>query len=162
MTDAEPKHPERKHPAHWPVQEHGNRAVIVHLVLCTQDRRRILAHPDIHALLKTAWSLAPEWRVGRYVIMPDHVHLFCGPGQLADLNPKRWATKWKAEASRHWPRPNEHPIWQRDCWDRQLRAGESYHAKWQYVCQNPVRHGLVTEPNEWPHQGEINVLEWHD
>lgn len=49
-----------------------------------------------------------------------------------------------------------------DCWDTQLRAGESYDAKWEYVRQNGVRHGLATAANEWPYQGELNILQWHD
>lgn len=30
--------------------------------------------------------------------------------------------------------------------------------KWEYVRLNPVREGLVNTPDEWPHQGELNVL----
>src|SRR6266566_2545894 len=47
-------------------------------------------------------------------------------------------------------------IWQREFWDRQLRRAESYEEKWQYVKNNPVR------VEDWPYQGEVNVLEWHD
>jgi hypothetical protein len=27
---------------------------------------------------------------------------------------------------------------------------------------NPVRAGLVSRPEEWPYQGELNVLEWRE
>ncbi|MCX7916496.1 MAG: hypothetical protein N3A53_09385, partial [Verrucomicrobiae bacterium] len=57
-------------------------------------------------------------------------------------------------------RPRE--LWQRDFWDTQLRRGESYSAKWEYVRYNPVRAGLVSDPADWPYQGELNILEWHD
>ena len=53
-------------------------------------------------------------------------------------------------------------VWQRDCWDRQLRREESYAEKWAYVHQNPVRAGLVAESEQWPYQGELNTLMWHD
>ncbi|MCX7914880.1 MAG: hypothetical protein N3A53_01065, partial [Verrucomicrobiae bacterium] len=53
-------------------------------------------------------------------------------------------------------------IWQRDFWDTQLRRGESYSAKWEYVRQNPMRAGLVAKAAHWPYQGELNILEWHD
>jgi len=52
------------------------------------------------------------------------------------------------------------PIWQRDFWDTQLRKGENYDEKWQYVLENPVRAGLVKHSEDWPYQGELNVLEW--
>ena len=58
--------------------------------------------------------------------------------------------------------PRNPPLWQRDCWDRQLRTGESYTQKWEYVRNNPVRKGLVANADDWPYQGELNVLEWHE
>jgi len=48
----------------------------------------------------------------------------------------------------------------RDFWDTQLRKGENYDEKWQYVLENPVRAGLVKHSEDWPYQGELNVLEW--
>jgi len=54
------------------------------------------------------------------------------------------------------------PIWQREYWDRQLRRSESYAEKWQYVRNNPIRHGYVRRAEDWPYQGELNSLELHD
>ena len=53
-------------------------------------------------------------------------------------------------------------FWQKNFWDTQLRRHESYAAKWDYVRNNPVRARLVTKPEDWPYQGELNVLRWHD
>jgi len=61
-----------------------------------------------------------------------------------------------------WPHPEEQPIWQRDCWDTQMRRGQSYSEKWEYVRRNPVRAGLCTSADEWAFQGEMNFLTWHD
>ena len=30
------------------------------------------------------------------------------------------------------------------------------------VAENPVRAGLVLKSSDWPYQGELKVLEWHD
>jgi putative transposase len=54
------------------------------------------------------------------------------------------------------------PLWQRDFWDTQLRRSDGYDAQWEYVQHNPVRHGLVENAKDWPYQGEIHVLDWHD
>ena len=54
------------------------------------------------------------------------------------------------------------PLFQRDCWDRQLRTGEIYTQKWEYVRNNPVRKGLVANADGWPYQGRMNILEWHE
>jgi len=140
----------------------GNRAHIVYLTVCTQGRKAILAHADVHKLLREAWSAANNWLVGRYVIMPDHIHLFCAPATFPYEPLRGWMRYWKSVASRRWPRPDEHPVWHPDGWDRQLRHGDSYREKWDYVRDNPVRESLVETSDEWPYQGEMNVLMWHD
>jgi REP element-mobilizing transposase RayT len=45
--------------------------------------------------------------------------------------------------------------WQDGYHDHKLRTPESESRKWEYVCLNPVRHGLVKRPEEWPFGGEI-------
>jgi REP element-mobilizing transposase RayT len=154
--------PKRKHPAHHPVADEGNLSPIIFLTVCTQDRKRILAHADIHELLRSAWIKASHWSVGRYIIMPDHLHLFCSPATRPPTSMRVWMKYWKSLASRAWPRPQEQPVWQQDGWDTQLRKGEHYSEKWMYVRHNPVRGGLVMSPDEWPFQGEMNVLMWHE
>jgi hypothetical protein len=44
--------------------------------------------------------------------------------------------------------------------DTQLRRGESYGEKWQYVLEDPVRAGLVKHSRDWPYRGELNTLMW--
>jgi REP element-mobilizing transposase RayT len=66
---------------------------------------------------------------------------------------------WKSVATRRLGEPSGE-LWQRHHWDRQLRSGESYDDKWEYVRSNPVRHGLVADRDNWPYQGELNILQW--
>ena len=70
--------------------------------------------------------------------------------------------KWKAHVRRGWPYQEDEPIWERSFWDHQLRNGDSYDVKWLYVRNNPVRHGLVKNADDWPFQGKVNDLAWHD
>jgi hypothetical protein len=51
------------------------------------------------------------------------------------------------------------PHWQHGFFDHLLRHSESYAQKWEYVRENPVRAGLVSNSDEWPWQGEIVRLE---
>ncbi len=94
--------------------------------------------------------------------MPDHIHLFCSPAKPNALSVKAWMKYWKSLSSKKWTDASEHPVWQIDGWDTQLRQSDSYSAKWDYVRGNPVRHGLVASPEDWPYQGELNPLVWHD
>ena len=153
---------ERKTPAHMSVFESHNQAVIVFITVCADKKKHILAKPEVHDLLKTVWLQADAWMVGRYIIMPDHIHLFCAPGRQEYPSLKKWVQYWKALASKGWLWPEDQPIWQKSFWDTKLRRGENYSSKWEYVRQNPVRAGLCATPEEWLYQGDMNVLQWHD
>jgi len=132
------------------------------LTVCTKDRKAILCRQWVMARLCEAWKPQDDWVAGRFVILPDHIHVFCSPMICGRLSLARWVASWKSFVSRSWALPPEQPLWQRSFWDRQVRSGEGYDDKWAHVRQNPVRHGLVRDPDEWPFQGEIHKLVWHD
>lgn len=91
--------------------------------------------------------------------MPDHIHLFvCGPDDHFVLG--RWIGALKqmlAKAVRS--RLTQDPMWQRGFFDHVLRSDESFSEKWDYVFNNPVRAGLVSNPEDWPYAGEIIVID---
>jgi REP element-mobilizing transposase RayT len=96
--------------------------------------------------------------VGRYVLMPDHLHLFAAfaPGSPSLSG---WARALKRTLAKHWSaRGLGAPHWQKGFFDHVLRSEESYEERWRYVQQNPVRAGLVRSAEEWPYQGEIHRL----
>jgi REP element-mobilizing transposase RayT len=141
----------RNHPEHHSLVDRHNEPIIVHLIVCSKDRKHVLASANPAKVIAHAWSQARSWLVGRYMIMPDHTHLFCAPATLPTEPLKQWVRYWKNLASRSWPMPDQHPVWQRDFWDTQLRREENYHVKWEYVVNNPVRAGLVKNANDWPY-----------
>jgi REP element-mobilizing transposase RayT len=152
----------RRHPPHFPPVDQYNRSTIIFLTVCTRKRQSLLANETTHAALRKAWTEAGAWAVGRYVILPDHVHLFCAPAVEPAQDIHRWVGYWKRLASKLLGHGQLNQLWQRDFWDTQLRRGESYASKWEYVRENPVRHGLAVRSEDWPFQGEIRILEWHD
>jgi REP-associated tyrosine transposase len=99
------------------------------------------------------------WAIGRYVIMPDHVHFFCRP----ELNAKRLSVFlgfWKEWTGKGIKRQLgiTRLVWQEEFFDHVLRSFESYSEKWNYVRNNPVKHGLVENADDWPWQGQIEEL----
>ena len=66
-------------------------APVYFITFCTYRRRPVLATPELHAALvafsKRAY-LEHHIAVGRYVILPDHIHLFVSGDRSFD--PGRW------------------------------------------------------------------------
>jgi putative transposase len=96
--------------------------------------------------------------VGRYVIMPDHLHLFVsGPD---DFELGRWLGMLKQHLAKQIEGSRStSPSWQRGFFDHLLRSDESYGEKWNYVRENPVRAGLVKNAGDWPYSGEIVLID---
>jgi REP element-mobilizing transposase RayT len=131
----------------------------------THDRHSMLACQEAADVLIAEWRAARQrhgWGVGRYVIMPDHVHFFCammpvGPEQdakqLAGMMQawKQWTAKLLSKKL-----CVSAPVWQAEFFDHVLRSDESYAGKWTYVRENPVRNGLVAHADDWPWQGSID------
>jgi len=162
MSDQESAaRPNRKRPIHQPVVESGNRAIVVFVTVCTKHRIPVLAAPGMQQSILRAWSSAGHWLVGRYVILPDHIHLFCAPGVFPPSPLLNWVRYWKSMVAKSTGR-GAGSLWEKNFWDTQLRQSDSYSAKWEYVRNNPVRHGLVARSQDWPYQGELNLLRWHD
>jgi REP-associated tyrosine transposase len=146
---------------------------IYFVATCTNSRHRLLAVEPVHAIIREVWANAEKlygWYVGRYVVMPDHVHFFCSPGLRPGLQGRPelqketslslFIGKWKEWTAKYAHRRLKLPssLWQAEFFDHVLRSGESYEEKWEYVRQNPVRAGLASKAEDWPYQGEIHDL----
>jgi len=154
--------PGRRHPIHLQARGGAGDSVIDFVTICTKGRQPLLACEALHALLSEVWRDFSRWRVGRYVILPDHLHFFCAEAPENETPLESWIRFWKSTVSRKWNQSTgmKADLWERHFWDRQLRSGESYSEKWDYVRNNPVRHGYAKQPEDWPYQGEIHDLQW--
>ena len=132
------------------------------ITACTQERNPVLASPKAASILRQEWQAAKDcygWLVGRYVVMPDHVHFFCAE-QAGGANRtlsrfmdkwKEWTAKGIVAAAAISP-----PVWQRGFFDHVMRSEESYAEKWTYVRENPVRAGVASSWEAWPWQGFVD------
>ena len=148
--------PNRKHPVHG-VFANSNQPPIVLLTVCTKNRVPWLANDLVQQLLEDVWREADLWLAGRYVIMPDHLHVFAG--ERGDIELDRWVRYWKSQFTKRFGK-NDQCRWQADHWDRRMRSESEYEDAWNYVYLNPVRANLVKDPEEWKYSGMVNDLRW--
>ena len=128
------------------------------IAACARDRQPRYNNDLAHQALLAAWRQAVQWRVAEYMIMPDHIHLFCVPGIHAPEPVRKWSRYWKRLAGNK--APALRASWQDDLFDRQFRTREQFEEKRHYVRLNPVRAGLCTSPDEWQYQGVLSAVVW--
>jgi putative transposase len=144
------------------LQEVIERAPIYFITACAHGRRAVVASDAMHETFKSFASSGPDqgaW-VGGYVLMPDHLHLFVAIDDTK-TNLSEWMKALKGMLSQTLRKSGMiSPFWQKGFFDHLLRSDESYSAKWDYVRNNPVRAGLVSNADEWLYLGEVFDLEY--
>jgi len=132
----------------------------------THGRKPLLRAAQAVHLLQTAIRRVQEKRpfvVEAQVVMPDHLHsIWSLPDGDFD-----YATRWRlikegftrafgangplpARDTRRQGR-GEQAVWQRRYWEHLIRDDRDFAAHVEYIHFNPVKHGFVSAPCDWPH-----------
>ncbi|MFA7160808.1 MAG: transposase [Kiritimatiellia bacterium] len=138
-----------------------NRNPLYFVTCCTYNRRPLLAYEIVHDVFRRAAGQASMAgnAVGRYVIMPDQIHMFLRIGMNNKLGAAVKCIREAITRLLHQDDRNLH-VWQAGFFDHMMRSSESYAEKWLYVSNNPVRVGLCDSADKWPYQGEIVIIRW--
>jgi REP element-mobilizing transposase RayT len=88
------------------------------------------------------------------VVMPDHVHMVFTPlkdneGQVFGLSEIMNGIKGASAHSINKALKRKGAVWQYESYDHVLRSDEKIREKVEYICQNPVRKGLVQNEDEY-------------
>lgn len=114
---------------------------------------------DLRAVTQAVKQVHP-FAMLAMVVLPEHLHaIWRLPSGDADY-PMRWslikagfsrrlAKTESVHASRRAKR--ERGIWQRRYWEHQIRDETDLARHVDYIHYNPVKHGWVTRPVDWPH-----------
>jgi putative transposase len=126
------------------------------------DRRKRLLVDRTDALREaTRWTIERRpFRIGAFVVLPDHIHaIWTLPAGDTDF-PLRWRLI-KQRFSRTIPAGEplspvrrargERGIWQRRFWEHLIRDDADYQRHVEYCYINPVKHGLVRRVCDWPY-----------
>jgi putative transposase len=156
MSEIPSRHPGRRTPAKG-VRVSPGGPNWVFLTVSAEKRGHWLAQAAVQRGLHDIWQrTATAWLVSDYLLMPDHLHLFCAPRDLA-FTIERWVGFWKDRFAKMQPDTGR---FQAGGFHHRLCDGENYSQKWQYVRENPVRAGLVTRAEDWPYFGRVHEIHW--
>lgn len=132
------------------------------VTIATHQRRKRFVDDATVQLWREAIARAMQakpFKVIAAVILPDHIHLIIElPPGMVDLSiriglakalfTKSLVAPPSASPSRR--RRHESDVWQRRFYDHMIRDENDFIAHMDYVHYNPVRHGCVKCPKDWP------------
>jgi putative transposase len=85
-----------------------------------------------------------DFVVSGYVVMPEHVHLLVSEPRATVLSTAIQALKLSVSVQ-----SRQRPFWQARYYDFNVYTPRKRSEKIEYMHQNPVKRGLVSEPSEW-------------
>jgi putative transposase len=140
----------------------------LHFITCSCYRRRPLLGTarKREAFLRVLHEVRERyqfWLVG-YVVMPEHIHLLISepkvgtPSTVMQVLKQRVAQRLRRKTRRNrdqmdlWteaPRESLRSFWQRRFYDFNVWSAKKRIEKLNYMHRNPVKRGLVAEPQLW-------------
>jgi REP element-mobilizing transposase RayT len=120
------------------------------------DVPRILHRDDITGIIGAALKYFDGARnkLLAYCIMPNHVHVLIfplkdGDGQM--FSPAGITYSWKRYTANQINKlmNKKESLWQRESYDRMVRNEDEMCRTIEYILNNPVKAGLVTEWKDW-------------
>jgi REP element-mobilizing transposase RayT len=141
------------------------KSTVYFITFCVKDRKPVLANARAWQACRTVFHKLDQWEILSAIAMPDHLHLLAAPtDREASVSAfTKWFKRWFNQEYPHWPSVADGTSmpwdWQEGCFDRLLRSEDSLSEKWEYLRQNPVRGGLVSDPTDWPYQFQFNEIE---
>jgi len=134
-------------------------ATLLWCTVCADQRGDWCAQERVMSMLQQIWSdPANAWVVGDFLLMPDHLHFFASPKDGPWVDVERWTSFWKDRFSKRCDNPAWR--WERGLFHHRLRSERDYVDKGTYMQHNPVRAGLVNDPDAWPWKGRIQTIRW--
>ncbi|MDR3492746.1 MAG: transposase [Gammaproteobacteria bacterium] len=123
----------------------------------TYKRRPILCSEYAINRLRNAFhytKLKHPFKMPAIVILPDHLHcLWQLPENDSDFS-KRWRIikhYFSVGMSSETTVGKNKQIWQPRFWDHIIRNEKDLHRHLDYIHYNPVKHGYVKKPLDWPY-----------
>ena len=139
---------------------------IYFFTLTTLGRRPILTQDAYRSALRQAINEVRKtmpFQIIAWVLLPDHIHaVWKLPESDANFS-LRWSlikqhvTRECGGRARNVPtkkskqRRSEGTIWQRRFWEHTVRNEADFRHHIDYIHYNPVKHGYVTKPADWPY-----------
>ena len=123
----------------------------------TYNREKILIQPDNLKRLRLSFHHVMKkypFIMDAVVILPDHIHCIWRLPPDDDDFSTRWRLikrYFSISMNASLTKRAEKKVWQRRFWEHLLRNEADWHTHMDYIHYNPVKHGYVQSPYDWPY-----------
>lgn len=136
----------------------------VFITQVVQDREPVFRDPEnmelLRQILRNVKEIHPFDMLG-YVFLPGHFHILIQPSGESNFSDIMHSLKpnfTKAYKRKIGLLPSQSmKFWQKRFWDHIIRDDRDCENHLHYIHYNPVKHGYVTEPQNWKHS---SYTEW--
>jgi REP-associated tyrosine transposase len=125
------------------------------LTFCAFERERRFTDADaVELVLSQFLRAATEtaFAILAYCFMPDHVHLLI-EGRSDTSDAKQFISRARQYSGFYYSQRFKKRLWQRYGYEHVLRSDEAMLDVARYILANPVRAGLVQNPEDYPFSG---------
>ncbi len=138
---------------------------IYFFTVVTHDRHKILCRDYNVELLREEFRHVRRvhpFKIDAFVLLPDHLHCIWSLPE-DDLD---FSTRWRlikarftrkcergpiSKPSESKEKKKEQAVWQRRFWEHLIKSDQDLKRHVEYIHYNPVKHGLVKAPKDWPY-----------
>ncbi len=146
--------------------DYSNSDYVYFITMCARHLSSpFLSRGLAQEILKSLLSLRDEGKIFLYCycLMPDHLHVVLSPrpscGRESSEDVSKILGDFKSYTTRlSWKHGIKGKLWQRSFYDHVGRKEEDLTAICDYIIANPVRKGLVGNPEDWSHSGLLDPL----
>jgi putative transposase len=138
-------------------QSSGNEGEAIYFfTVVTFNRMPILTTPEGTEIFRAVWDGVQKERPFKTLalcVLPDHLHTVWKLPPGDDAYASRWEEIKRRFAAAYREKSGggkEEDIWQRSFWENLINSDSSLRDHFDYIHYNPVKHGLVSQPGDWP------------
>ena len=127
---------------------------IVFITQVVEGRKPVFTNQSTTSLLRLTWQnvkVLHPFTMLAYVILPNHFHFLISPNSNTNFSQIMHSIKinFTIAYKKQMNISSLYTFWQKRFWDHVIRDETDLENHIHYIHFNPVKHGYVTEPDNW-------------
>jgi putative transposase len=142
--------------------DYTSKAYVYFVTTCTADKQPYFLDSRMAKMIEDGMEFRrakKEIKLYCYCIMPDHLHRLLSLTDSFQKSLQDWVSAFKRYTTKaSYEVYNIKPLWQKNFYDHIAGGEKSIHEITQYILNNPVRKGIVSNWESYPYSRLMDSL----